>query len=114
MGGVVETKYRSSSYSSSHHYGQGYEGHGSHEGHEGNEEEGCEQDRKGSLCQVRRLPWIQGEDRRWLDQERLGEEQAWKDCEQEAFGSWQEGLCQHQRLDFCMPEGKEGAWREGL
>merc|ERR1712224_839925 len=81
-------KYLSSSFFPSHHYGQGYEGnegHGSHEGNAGNEEEGCEQDRKGQIRKVRRLPWNQGEDRRWLDQERLGGEQAWKDCEQEEF-----------------------------
>merc|ERR1712124_139852 len=106
-----ETKYLSSSFLPSHHYGQGYEGH---EGNAGNEEEGCEQDRKGQIRKVRRLPWNQGEDRRWLDQERLGGGQAWKDCEQEEFGTWQEGLRQHQRLDNCSPEGKEGTWREGL
>merc|ERR1712017_28563 len=103
-----ETKYLSSCFFPSHHYGQGYEGN------EGNEEEGCEQDCKGQIRKVRRLPWNQGEDRRWLDQERLGGEQAGKDCEQEEFGTWQEGLRQHQRLDNCSPEGKEGTWREGL
>merc|ERR1711869_188571 len=107
--GIVETKYLSSSFFPSHHYGQGC-----HEGNEGNEEEGCEQDRKGQIRKVRRLPWNQGEDRRRLDQERLGGEQAWKDCEQEEFGTCQEGLRQHQRLDNCSPEGKEGTWREGL
>merc|ERR1712224_705999 len=81
-------KYLSSSFFPSHHYGQGYEGnegHGSYEGNAGNEEEGWEQDRKGQIREVRRLPWNQGEDRRWLDQERLGGEQAWKDCEQEGL-----------------------------
>merc|ERR1711985_148435 len=115
--GIVETKYRSSSHSPFYHYGQGYEGnegHGGHEGHEGNEEEGCEQDRKGPLCQGRRLPWIQGKDRKWLDQERLGEEQARKDCEQEEIGIWQEELRQHQGLDHRRPEGQEGTWCEGL
>merc|ERR1712093_201830 len=93
---------------------EGDEGHGSHEGHEGHEEEGGEQDRKGQNGQARRLSWIQGEDHKWFDQERLGEEQERKDCEQEEIGSWQEGVLQHQGLDFRSPEGKEGTWREGL
>merc|ERR1739848_950054 len=102
------TKYLSSSFFPSHHYGQGYE---SHEGNAGNEEEGCEQDRKGQIRKVRRLPWNQGEDRRWLDQERLGGEQAWKDCEQEEFGTWQDGPRQRRTPEHCSPEGKEGTWR---
>merc|ERR1719389_569050 len=60
------------------------------------------------------FPWIQGKDHWWLDCLRLGEEQAWKDCEQERSCQWQEGLCQHQGLDCCSPEGKEGTQREGL
>merc|ERR1712097_149801 len=69
---------------------------------------------KGQPCQIGRLPWNQGEDGRWLDPERLGEEQARKDCEQEGYGSWQEALCQHQGLDCRRPEGQEGTWCEGL
>merc|ERR1711904_686319 len=95
--GIVETKYLSSSFFPSHHYGQGYAG---------NEEEGCEQDRKGQIRKVRRLPWNQGEDRRWLDQERLGGEQAGKDCEQEEFGSWREGLRRCQEGLSSLQEGQ--------
>merc|ERR1739848_849170 len=80
----------------------------------GNEEEGCEQDRKGQIRKVRRLPWNQGEDRRWLDQERLGGEQAWKDCEQEEFGTWQEGLRQHQRLDNCFQKARKALGVKGF
>merc|ERR1712094_121784 len=68
----------------------------------------------GPLCQGRRFPWKQGEDHWWLEADRLGEELIWKDCEQEGIGSRQEEICQHQGLDFCNPEGKEGAWCEGL
>merc|ERR1712224_1119462 len=88
--------------------GEGNEGHGSHESHEGHEEEGCEQDRKGPLCQVCRFPWNQGEDHWWLDQDRFGQEQERKDCEQEELGTWQEDVRQHQGLDHSSPEGKEG------
>merc|ERR1712146_824008 len=96
--GIVEIQYLSSRYFPSNHHGQGYEGneghegHGCHEGHEGHEEEGCQPDRQGQNGQVRGFPWNQGEDCQWLDQERLGAEQAWKDCEQEERCSWQEGL----------------------
>merc|ERR1711904_673871 len=118
--GIVEIQYLSSRYFPSNHHGQGYEGneghegHGCHEGHEGHEEEGCQQDRQGQTCQVGGFPWIQGEDHWWLDQERLGAEQEWKDCEQEEPCTWQEGVRQHQGLDCCSPEGKEGTQREGL
>merc|ERR1712139_221247 len=80
----------------------------------GHEEEKCEQDCQGQICQVRRLSWIQGEDHKWPDQERFGGEQAWQDCEQEKRGSWQEAIRQHQGLDNRSPEGKEGTWCEGL
>merc|ERR1711904_499068 len=118
--GIVETKSLSSTYFSSNHHGQGYEGNeghegnGCHEGHEGHEEEGCKQGCQGQIGQVSGFPWIQGEDHRWLDCNRLGEEQAWKDCEQEGQCKWQEGLCPHQGLDCCSPEGKEGTQREGF
>merc|ERR1711904_642985 len=118
--GIVETKYLSSTNSPSNHHGQGYEGnegdegHGCHEGHEGNEKEGSQQDRQGPIRQVCGFPWIQGEDRRWLDQNRFGAEQAWKDREQEAPCTWQEGIRQHQGLDSSSPEGKEGTQREGF
>merc|ERR1711904_340316 len=93
---------------------QGHEGDESHEGHEGNEEkEASEQDRKGQACQVLRLPWQQGEDRWWLEEDRLGEEQAWKDCEQEKCGGWQEGLQKRPGLDCSCRKGQEGTWREG-
>merc|ERR1712078_812443 len=95
-------------------HGEGNESHGCHESHEGHEEEGREQDRQGQTCKVGGFPWIQGKDHWWLDCLRLGEEQAWKDCEQERSCQWQEGLCQHQGLDCCSPEGKEGTQREGL
>merc|ERR1712216_926305 len=90
--GIVETKYLSNTYFyfQFNHHGQGYEGnegHGCHEGHESHEEEGCQQDRQGQNGQVCGFPWNQGEDRRWLDQDRFGEEQEWKDCEQEAHAS---------------------------
>merc|ERR1712139_174000 len=81
---------------------------------EGHEEEGCQQDRQGQIGQVFGFPWIQGEDRWWLDQDRLGAEQARKDCEQEAPCKWQEGVCQHQGLDRSSPEGKEGTQRQGF
>merc|ERR1712138_186382 len=92
----------------SHHNGQ------SHEGHEGNEKEGREQDRKGEICQVYRLPWNQGEDHWRLEKDRFGVEQARKDCEQKECCKWQEELRKHQGLDHSMPEGKEGTRREGL
>merc|ERR1711924_575823 len=41
-------------------------GHGCHEGHEGDEEEGSEQDCKGTLRQGCGLPWVQGQDFRWF------------------------------------------------
>merc|ERR1719158_1954347 len=75
--------------------GQSHEGNesdGSHEGHEGYEEEGSEQDCEGQDGKVSGLPWHQGQDRFWTVQDRLDEEQEWQDCEQEAVGSWQEGL----------------------
>merc|ERR1711907_407526 len=116
----IDTKLLSCSPSTSYHNGQGdegnegHEGHGSNEGHEGHEEEGSEQDCKGPLRQVRCLPWNQGQDYRWFDKNRLGEEQERKDCEQKEFGKWQEELRQHQGLDYCLPEGQEGTWCEGL
>merc|ERR1712205_282602 len=93
---------------------EGDESDGSHEGHACNEEEGSEQDRQGQTCKVGGLPWHQGQDLLWLDQERLDQEQEWQDCEQEALGTWQEGLRQHQGLDCCCPEGQEGFGRQGL
>jgi hypothetical protein len=69
---------------------EGDEGNEGYEGHEGDEEEEtCEQDRQGQACQVPRLSWEQVEDPKWVDKDRLGEEQAWKDCEQETNGSRQ-------------------------
>merc|ERR1712093_426076 len=93
---------------------EGNESDGSHEGHEGHEEEGSEQDCEGQDGKVSGLPWHQGQDRFWTCQDRLDEEQEWQDCEQEAVGSWQEGLRQHQGLDCCCPEGQEGFGRQGL
>merc|ERR1712124_223568 len=95
-------------------YGQGYEGnegHGSHEGYEGHV-----QDCKGPLRQSRRLSWIQGEDRRWLASNRLGEEQERKDREQEAIRSSHEEVCllRSQGLVYRCPEGKEDSRFEGL
>merc|ERR1712224_986480 len=117
--GIVETKSLSNSYfhfSPSRHYGQSYEGnegHGSHEGHESNEEE--VRDCKGPHGQSRCLSWIQGEDCRWLEADRLGEELTWKDREQEAIGQCQEEICHRsQALDYRSPEGEEGTWYEGL
>merc|ERR1712205_123372 len=55
-----------------------------------------------------------GQSRFWTCQDRLDEEQEWQDCEQEAVGSWQEGLRRHQGLDCCRPEGQEGFGRQGL
>merc|ERR1711977_508625 len=60
------------------------------------------------------LPWHQSQDLHRLDQERLDQEQAWQDCDQEAGCQWQEGLRQHQGLDCCSPEGQEGIGRQGL
>merc|ERR1712118_100627 len=60
------------------------------------------------------LPWHQGEDLHWLDQERLGPEQAWQGRDQEAARRWQEELRQHQGLDRRRPEGQEGSRRQGL
>merc|ERR1712225_185695 len=93
---------------------EGNESDGSHEGHEGYEEEGSEQDCEGQDGKVSGLPWHQGQDCFWTVQDRLDEEQEWQDCEQEAVGSWQEGLRQHQGLDRCCPEGQEGFGRQGL
>merc|ERR1712118_110275 len=118
--GIVETKYLSSTYFQFNHHGQGYEGyegnegHGCHEGHESHEEEGCQQDRQGQNGQVCGFPWNQGEDSGWLDQDRFGEEQEWKDCEQEGPCKWQESIRQHQVLDCSSSEGKEGTQREGF
>merc|ERR1712146_272841 len=118
--GIVEIQYLSSRYFPFNHHGQGYEGnegdegHGCHESYESDEEEGCEQDRQGQNGQVRGFPWNQGEDCQWLDQERLGAEQAWKDCEQEERCSWQEGLRQYQGLDCRSPEGTEVTQRQGF
>merc|ERR1712124_79434 len=92
----------------------GNESDGSHEGHACYEEEGSEQDCEGQDGKVSGLPWHQGQDRFWTVQDRLDEEQEWQDCEQEAVGSWQEGLCQHQGLDCCCPEGQEGFGCQGL
>merc|ERR1719399_412952 len=97
--------------------GQSHEGNesdGSHEGHACYEEEGSEQDCEGQDGKVSGLPWHQGQDRFWTVQDRLDEEQEWQDCKQEAVGSWQEGLRQHQGLDCCCPEGQEGFGRQGL
>merc|ERR1719235_2636342 len=69
---------------------------------------------KIAKCKVGGFPGIQGQDYWWLDCKRLGEEQAWKDCEQESNCPWQEGLRQHQGLDCCSSEGKEGTQREGF
>merc|ERR1712224_1081426 len=88
--------------------------HESHEGHAGHEEEGSEQDCAGQTCKVGGLPWHQGQDLWWLEQDRLDQEQERQDCEQEAVSKWQEGLCQHQGLDCCCPEGKEGFGCQGL
>merc|ERR1712124_192217 len=55
-----------------------------------------------------------GQDRRRLDQDRFGGEQAWKDCEQEKLSTWQEDERQHQGLDSSSPEGTEGTQCEGL
>merc|ERR1711981_689510 len=104
-------------YFSFYNNGQSHEGNesdGSHEGHEGYEEEGSEQDCEGQDGKVSGLPWHQGQDRFWTCQDRFDEEQEWQDCEQEAVGSWQEGLRQHQGLDCCCPEGQEGFGRQGL
>merc|ERR1711904_762230 len=120
MGGIVETSTLQAPYFLTHHHGQGNEsnegdeGHGRHESHEGDEEEGRQQDRQGQNGRVRGFPWTQGKDRWWLDQERPGAEQAWKDCEQETPCTWQEGVRQHQGLDCSSPEGKEGTERVGL
>merc|ERR1711977_418701 len=62
--------------------------------HEGNESDGSHE---GHACY-----------------EEEGSEQDCEDCEQEAVGSWQEGLRQHQGLDCCRPEGQEGFGRQGL
>merc|ERR1712178_641402 len=101
-----------SSYFPFRHNGQSYEGdegHGSHEGHESNEEEGRDQDCKGPHGQSRCLSWIQSEDYRWLEADRLGEELTWKDREQEAIGSSQEEICHRSHaLAYRTPEGQQG------
>merc|ERR1711924_536651 len=96
--------------------GQSHEGKESdgHEGHEGHEEEGSEQDCEGQARKVGGLPWYQGQDVLWIVQDRLNQEQEWQGCEQEDVCTWQEGLCAHQGLDCCCPEGQEGFGREGL
>merc|ERR1711865_1339391 len=78
--------------------------------HEGHEEEGREQ----GWQEVRSVQRDEGEDRWWLGNECLGEEQDWQDREQEEERQWQEGLCCHQGLDCCCPEGEEGPGFEGL
>merc|ERR1712093_252909 len=66
-------------YLPSHHYGQGYEGD------EGNEEEVREQDCKGPHGQGTGVPWVQGEDRRWVDQRFFDQEQVRQNREQEVI-----------------------------
>merc|ERR1711988_82501 len=57
----------------------------------------------------------QGEDYRWLEADRFGEERTWKDREQEAIGIGQEEICyRSQGLGYRSPEGKEGTWHKGL
>merc|ERR1712118_603920 len=109
MGETNPFRVLTSHFGPSCHYGQSYEGH------ESNEEEGRDQDRKGPHGQSRRLSWIQSEDNRRLEANRLGEELARKDREQEGIGSSQEEICHRsQGMDFRSPEGKEGTWYEGL
>merc|ERR1712167_79751 len=55
------------------------------------------------------LPWIQGEDHRWLDCHFLDQEQVRQDCEQEVFREGQE-----KYLDDRCAEGKEGTEGQGL
>merc|ERR1712093_774404 len=90
-------------YLPSHHYGQGYEGD------EGNEEEVREQDCKGPHGQGTGVPWVQGEDRRWVDQRFFDQEQVRQNREQEVIFAGQE-----ESLDVCRPEGKEGTGPQGL
>merc|ERR1712224_738117 len=61
-----------------------------------------------------RLPWHQRQDLHWLEKDRLDQEQARQSCEQEAGCQRQEGLCQHQGLDCCRPEGQESFGCQGL
>merc|ERR1719164_138932 len=69
---------------------------------------------QGQVCKVGRLQGHQGQDQLWVDQERLDQEQAWQDCDEEAGGQWQEGLRQHQGLDSCCPESQGGFGRQRL
>merc|ERR1711865_842712 len=89
------------------HNGQSYEGRSANEGHE--EEEG-----EQGWQEVRSVQRDEGKDCWWLGEECLDEEQERQDREQEAERQWQEGLCWHQGLDCCCPEGEEGPWFEGL
>merc|ERR1711985_223659 len=82
---------------------EGDESYGRHEGHACYEEEGSEQDRQGQDGQGSRLPWQQGEDRRWHDQIRFDQEQVRQDREQEAIPLRQEEQL-HQGLR-CDQEG---------
>merc|ERR1711862_1084401 len=73
------------------------------------EEEGSEQDCKGTHGQGIGLPWIPGENRGWYDSCLLNQEQERQDREQEKVGVWQE-----ERLDCCRHQGKEGIGSQGL
>merc|ERR1712224_60090 len=69
---------------------------------------------EGQIRKVSCLPWHQGEDHLWLDQDRFVQEQTWQDREQGECSTWQEAIRQHQGLDCCRPEGQEGFGCQGL
>merc|ERR1712193_33138 len=79
------------------------------EGNEGDEEEDREQDCQGQDEQGVGAPWLQGEDRWWLDSEGPDQEQARPRCEQEA-----ERQGQGQPLGCCLQEGTCRAEDQGL
>merc|ERR1712182_153227 len=55
------------------------------------------------VCKGHGAAWQQGEDRRWLDCQRLVQEQARQDCEQEEHGSGKQ-----ESMDAGCCEGTQG------
>mmetsp|Transcript_57032 Transcript_57032/g.135982 ORF Transcript_57032/g.135982 Transcript_57032/m.135982 type:complete len:224 (+) Transcript_57032:703-1374(+) len=95
---------------------QRYEGQNHHEGqgNEGHEEEGRVQDRNGQACEVRRLPWQQGEDLRWPRKVPADEEQARQGCQQEDARQGEDDPEVRAALARLRDDGPEGAGNQRL
>merc|ERR1719188_1897216 len=90
---------------------------GSDEGDEGNEgDEGDEGFRhcQGPACPRCRLRWQQGENSHGPKEVGLDEEQDRENCQPQVPCCGQEGLCQHQVVDYGLAESTQGARCEGL